>query len=249
MTDGVTEEAKAEARKDWTDVKARYASVKAALEAETQRWGAWTELLAVSKTFPAEAVLAVAQCGQRDFGENYAQEGCDKVDWFRKNHPEMRLTWHFIGPLQSNKTRMVAEHFDWVESINRVRIAQRLNDQRPRTMDKLNVLVEVNIDGEETKSGVKPEELEDVLEAVSAMPNLRLRGLMAIPAPAATREEKLAPLTAMRALFDRYAEAYCFDILSMGMSADMAEAVEAGATQVRVGSAIFGARHYPAKAE
>lgn len=243
MTDSVATEL------DLAGVKARYADVKARLEAETRRWGAWTELLAVSKTFPAEAVLAVAECGQRDFGENYAQEGCDKVDWFRVNHPEMRLTWHFIGPLQANKTRMVAEHFDWVESIDRVKIARRLNDQRPMTMDKLNVLIEVNIDGEETKSGVKPEELGGVLAAVSGMRNLRLRGLMAIPAPAATHDAKMAPLERMRGLFDRYAERYGFDILSMGMSADMAEAVQAGATQVRVGSAIFGARHYPAKAE
>ncbi len=243
MTDSVATEL------DLAGVKARYADVKARLEESTRRWGAWTELLAVSKTFPAEAVLAVAQCGQRDFGENYAQEGCDKVDWFRANHPEMRLTWHFIGPLQANKTRIVAEHFDWVESVDRIKIARRLNDQRPMTMDKLNVLIEVNIDGEETKSGVKPEALGGVLAAVSGMRNLRLRGLMAIPAPAETHDAKMAPLVRMRSLFDRYAERYGFDTLSMGMSADMAEAVEAGATQVRVGSAIFGARHYPAKAE
>ena len=191
---------------DWTPVKERLTAVKARLNRADQENGSLTELLAVSKTFPPEAVLAAAEMGQRAFGENYAQEGCDKIEWFRTNHPELPLVWHFIGPLQSNKTKIVAEHFDWVESIDRVKIAQ-----------------------------------------VAAMPNLRLRGLMAIPAPADTREGKLVPLTAMRALYDRYAETYGFDVLSMGMSADMEEAVEAGATQVRVGSAIFGARHYPAK--
>ena len=230
-------------------LKANYAKVKQHLDEQTSRWGAWTELVAVSKTFPAEAVLAVAECGQRAFGENYAQEGCDKVDWFRTNHPELRLSWHFIGPLQSNKTKIVAEHFDWVESIDRVKIAQRLNDQRPMTMDRLNVLIEVNIDGEDTKSGVKPEELDEILQAVSEMPNLRLRGFMAIPAPRKTPDERLVPLQAMRELYDRYADSYGFDVLSMGMSADMAEAVQAGATQVRVGSAIFGARHYAEKKE
>ena len=232
---------------DWTPVKERLTAVKARLNRADQENGSLTELLAVSKTFPPEAVLAAAEMGQRAFGENYAQEGCDKIEWFRTNHPELPLVWHFIGPLQSNKTKIVAEHFDWVESIDRVKIAQRLNDQRPMTKEKLNVLIEVNIDGEATKSGVKPEDLDAILEAVDAMPNLRLRGVMAIPAPADTREGKLVPLTAMRALYDRYAETYGFDVLSMGMSADMEEAVEAGATQVRVGSAIFGARHYPAK--
>ena len=232
---------------DWTPVKERLTAVKARLNRADQENGSLTELLAVSKTFPPEAVLAAAEMGQRAFGENYAQEGCDKIEWFRTNHLELPLVWHFIGPLQSNKTKIVAEHFDWVESIDRVKIAQRLNDQRPMTKDKLNVLIEVNIDGEATKSGVKPEDLDAILEAVDAMPNLRLRGLMAIPAPADTREGKLAPLIAMRALYDRYAEIYGFDVLSMGMSADMEEAVEAGATQVRVGSAIFGARHYLVK--
>ena len=231
-----------------TPVKVRYADVKARLARANDEFGCFTELLAVSKTFPPEAVLAVAEAGQRAFGENYAQEGCDKIAWFKEHHPELPLVWHFIGPLQSNKTKLVAEHFDWVESVDRVKIAQRLNDQRPMTKDRLNVLIEVNIDGEDTKSGVKPEDLEAILDAVSEMPNLRLRGLMTIPAPAETHEAKLKPLMAMRSLYDRYAETYGFDVLSMGMSADMEEAVEAGATEVRVGSAIFGARHYPAKA-
>ena len=202
-------------------------------------------LLAVSKTFGPEAVLSAARLGQTAFGENYAQEGCAKVDWFREHHPEVTLQWHFIGPLQANKTRMVAERFDWVQSIDRVRIAQRLSDQRPSDLLPLNVLVEVNVDGQETKSGVHPDEVRALCEAVAAMPGLKLRGLMAIPAPVETSEGRKAPLRAMRALFDELKDDFGLDTLSMGMSADMIEAVECGTTMVRVGSAIFGTRAYP----
>jgi pyridoxal phosphate enzyme (YggS family) len=202
-------------------------------------------LLAVSKTFGPEAVLLAARLGQTAFGENYAQEGCAKVDWFREHHPEVTLQWHFIGPLQANKTRMVAERFDWVQSIDRVRIAQRLSDQRPSDLPALNVLVEVNVDGQETKSGVHPDEVRALCEAVAAMPGLKLRGLMAIPAPVETSEGRKAPLRAMRALFDELKDDFGLDTLSMGMSADMIEAVECGTTMVRVGSAIFGTRAYP----
>lgn len=205
------------------------------------------QLLAVSKTFPAEAVLAAAQCGQQLFGENYAQEGCEKVDWFRTNHPELNLTWHFIGPVQANKTRMIAEHFDWVESLNREKIARRLNDQRPPELGPLNVLIEVNIDQEESKSGVKPQEVADFAETIMALPRLRLRGLMAIPAPASSHDDKLKPLLKMRALYDSLSQRFGFDTLSMGMSADMIEAAEAGSTLVRVGTAIFGHRDYSKK--
>ena len=205
-------------------------------------------LLAVSKTFGPEAVLSAARQGQRAFGENYAQEGCAKVDWFKEHHPELALQWHFIGPLQANKTRPVAERFDWVQSVDRVRIAQRLSDQRPSDMPPLNVLVEVNVDGQETKSGVHPDDVRALCEAVSSMPGLKLRGLMAIPAPAETSEERKAPLRAMRALFDELKDDFGLDTLSMGMSADMLEAVECGTTMVRVGSAIFGARTYPERA-
>ena len=229
---------------DFSEVKERLLTVREELLAAQKRFSNATRLLAVSKTFPAQAVLAASEAGQREFGENYAQEGCDKVEWFRRVHPELELVWHFIGPLQSNKTKIVAEHFDWVESVDRLKIAQRLNDQRPADMPPLNVLIEVNIDGEDTKSGVKSDELEAILKAVSQMPRLKLRGLMTIPAPAQTHEAKMVPLVAMRKLFDQYAPIYGLDTLSMGMSADMKEAVEAGSTQVRVGSAIFGARHY-----
>lgn len=205
------------------------------------------ELLAVSKTYPAEAVLAAAEGGQCAFGENYAQEGADKVDWFRAHHPELPLVWHFIGPLQSNKTRLVAEHFDWVQSVNREKIAKRLSEQRPLGLPPLNVLIEVNIDGEATKSGVMPEDVEALADAVATLPNLKLRGLMAIPTPGATPEARSKPLVAMRSLFDRFAPRFGWDTLSMGMSADMLEAAQAGSTMVRIGTAIFGPRRYPDK--
>lgn len=206
-------------------------------------------LLAVGKTFNAEALLEAARAGATRFGENYAQEGCGKVDWFRENHPELKLEWHFIGPLQANKTRMVAERFDWVQAVDRMRIAERLSAQRPEDMPPLNVLIEVNVDGEESKSGVAPAELFEFAAAVAALPRLKLRGLMAIPAPADTHEARLKPLEEMARLFAKFRETYPeADTLSMGMSADLAEAVEAGSTMVRVGSAIFGARSYPNRA-
>ena len=201
-------------------------------------------LLAVSKTFPVQAVLIAAGEGQSEFGENYAQEGCGKIDWVRENRPDLKLTWHFIGPLQSNKTRIVAEHFDWVQTVCREKIAQRLNDQRPEGLAPLNVLVEVNIDGEASKSGVMPCEVPALCRFIQGLPRLRLRGLMAIPAPAGTHEARMKPLEAMRALFDSVKDEFLLDTLSMGMSADMLEAVEAGSSMVRVGSAIFGHRDY-----
>ena len=204
-------------------------------------------LLAVSKTFPKEAVLIAAQAGQRSFGENYAQEGCEKIEWFRENHPELTLDWHFIGPVQANKTRIIAEHFDWVESLNREKIARRLNEQRPETLGELNVLIEVNIDGEASKSGVLPKDVPALCDVVQSLERLKLRGLMAIPAPADTYEGKIKPLRAMRALYETLCDKYGFDTLSMGMSADHLEALEAGSTEIRVGTAIFGHRDYGAK--
>ena len=204
-------------------------------------------LLAVSKPFPKEAVLIAAQAGQRSFGENYAQEGCEKVDWFRENHAELPLVWHFIGPVQANKTRPIAEHFDWVESLNREKIARRLNEQRPEALGKLNVLIEVNIDGEASKSGVLPKDVPALCDVVQGLDRLKLRGLMAIPAPADTHEGKIKPLRDMRALYESLRDRYEFDTLSMGMSADYLEALEAGSTEIRVGTAIFGHRDYSAK--
>ena len=210
------------------------------------------KLLAVGKTFNEMALFRCVELGQRAFGENYAQEGCAKVDWFRENYPALQLEWHFIGPLQANKTRMVAERFDWVETVDRMRIAERLSAQRPAGMPPLNVLIEVNIDGEASKSGIAPEELEAFAAEIQKLPNLRLRGLMAIPAPKDNEAERLQPLARMRKLFDdyraRHPEATQFDTLSMGMSADMREAVLSGSSKVRVGSAIFGHRDYGTKA-
>lgn len=226
----------------------RYAHVRAALDAAIQKAGRAAldvRLLAVGKTFDAEALLICAQAGARAFGENYAQEGCAKVDWFREHHPELQLEWHFIGPLQANKTRGVAERFDWVESIDRLRIAERLSAQRPADMPPLNLLIEVNIDGEASKSGVAPEDLDALAQAIENLPNVTLRGLMAIPAPSDTREARLKPLKAMRVLFEDFQKRHpTADTLSMGMSADLEEAVEAGSTEVRIGSAIFGHRNY-----
>ena len=204
-------------------------------------------LLAVSKTFPKEAVLVAAKAGQRSFGENYAQEGSEKVEWFRENHPELTLDWHFIGPVQANKTRIIAEHFDWVESLNREKIARRLNEQRPEPLGKLNVLIEVNIDGEASKSGVLPKDVPALCDVVQSLERLKLRGLMAIPAPADTYEGKIKPLRAMRALYETLCDKYGFDTLSMDMSADKLPALEAGSTEIRVGTAIFGHRDYGAK--
>ncbi len=221
----------------------------AAAERSAGRPAGSVVLAAVGKTFGPEAVEACARQGQRVFAENYAQEGCDKIDWMRAKHPDLQLEWHFIGPLQANKTRMVAERFDWVQSLDRLRIASRLSAQRPEALPPLNVLIEVNIDGEASKSGVSPDELEALAAEVEKLPRLRLRGLMAIPAPASDEAGRRKPLAAMKALFDafrsRHPEA---DTLSMGMSADMREAVEEGATMVRIGSAIFGPRSYPKKA-
>lgn len=230
------------------EIAERLALVKGTLSQVCTRTQSSVELVAVSKTFPVEAVLAAALAGQSIFGENYAQEGCAKVDWFKENHPECKLVWHFIGPLQANKTRPVAERFDWVDSVDRLRIAKRLNDQRPEGLPPLNVLIEVNISAEESKSGVMPEELQAVASEIAKLPRLKLRGLMAIPEPAEEDEAVRSPLRAMKALFDAHKDEFGWDTLSMGMSADMVQAVEEGATMVRVGSAIFGARHYPAKA-
>ncbi|MBP3437899.1 MAG: YggS family pyridoxal phosphate-dependent enzyme [Sutterella sp.] len=226
----------------------RLEAVRAALRAEEARAGrpaGDVRLIAVGKTFPVSACELAYQCGQRDFGENYVQEGVEKVEAFRASHPQDPGVWHFIGPIQSNKTRAVAEHFDWVHSVDRLKIAARLAAQRPAGMPPLNVLIEVNIDGEPTKSGVTPSEAEALAAEIVLMPGLRLRGLMAIPAPASSSEERREPLHAMKRLFDRLRMRFpTMDTLSMGMSADMTEAVDEGATMVRIGSAVFGPRDY-----
>lgn len=198
-------------------------------------------LVAVSKTFSADAVAAALAAGQRAFGENYVQEAVDKIERLRPHRAA--LEWHFIGPIQSNKTRALAEEFDWIQSVDRLKIAQRLSEQRPAERPPLNVLLQVNISGEVSKSGVAPEAVEPLAREVGRLPRLRLRGLMAIPEPEDDPARQRGPLAAMRALFDRLrAAGFALDTLSMGMSADLESAVLEGSTMVRIGTAIFGER-------
>lgn len=202
-------------------------------------------LLAVSKTFGADAVIDAAGAGQQAFGENYLQEALDKMATVRAQRSDLQLEWHFIGPIQSNKTRAIAEHFDWVHSVDRQKIAQRLSDQRPAHLPPLNVCLQVNVSGEASKSGVPPEEVAAVAKAIAAMPRLRLRGLMAIPEPEDDAARQRAPFKKMHELFTQLQDdGLQLDTLSMGMSADMPAAIAEGATIVRIGSAIFGTRNY-----
>jgi PLP dependent protein len=201
------------------------------------------KLLAVSKTFGADAVVEAAQAGQTAFGENYLQEALEKIAEVER--AGLLLEWHFIGPIQSNKTRPIAEHFAWVHSVEREKIAQRLSDQRPESLPPLNICLQVNISGEASKSGVHPDEVEQVAKAIARMPRLRLRGLMAIPEPAEGFEAQRVPFRAMRELFERLrGQGLELDTLSMGMSGDIEAAIAEGATIVRVGTAIFGKRDY-----
>ena len=202
-------------------------------------------LLAVSKTFDAQAVLTAAQAGQRAFGENYVQEAIDKISATRELNPDLQLEWHFIGPIQSNKTRQIAEHFDWVHSVDRLKIAQRLSEQRPADMPPLQICLQVNVSGEATKSGLEPDALLELAREVNALPNLRLRGLMAIPEPTEDVEQQRAAFAKLRLMQnDLQAVGIQTDTLSMGMSADMDAAIAEGATIVRIGTAIFGGRDY-----
>jgi pyridoxal phosphate enzyme (YggS family) len=202
-------------------------------------------LLAVSKTFDAQAVLTAAQAGQRAFGENYVQEAIDKILVTRELNPNLQLEWHFIGPIQSNKTRQIAEHFDWVHSVDRLKIAQRLSEQRPADMPPLQICLQVNVSGEATKSGLEPDALLELAREVNALPNLRLRGLMAIPEPTEDVEQQRAAFAKLRLMQnDLQAVGIPTDTLSMGMSADMDAAIAEGATIVRIGTAIFGGRDY-----
>jgi pyridoxal phosphate enzyme (YggS family) len=199
------------------------------------------QLIAVSKTFPAEAVIAAARSGQQAFGENYLQEFLDKK--VRIEAAGLAPQWHFIGPIQSNKTRAIAEHCDWVQSVDRLKIAQRLSDQRPAGCPPLNVLLEVNISGEATKSGVSLADAPALAQAITQLPRLALRGLMAIPEPDPDPVRRRAPFARMRELFEDLRRAGLpLDTLSMGMSDDLEVAIAEGATMVRVGTAIFGRR-------
>lgn len=201
------------------------------------------QLLAVSKTKPIELLEQAINIGQRAFGENYVQEGVEKVQYFQQHHADIQLEWHFIGPIQSNKTRPIAEHFDWVHSVDRLKIAQRLNEQRPDNLGELNVLIQVNISSEESKSGTTSEEVMELAAAINEMPNLTLRGLMSIPANVSNYDEQLAAFTQLASIQNQLRAQYPqVDTLSMGMSGDMDAAIEAGSTMVRIGTAIFGTR-------
>ena len=196
-------------------------------------------LLAVSKTWGPQAVRAAHDAGQTAFGENYIQEAVDKIGALK----DLTLEWHCIGPIQSNKTRLVAEHFDWVHSVDRLKIAQRLSEQRPHHLAPLQVCIQVNVDGGETKSGVSPQELPALAQAVAALPHLQLRGLMTIPDPTETDAQMRAVHAQAKALFEALRQqGLPLDTLSMGMSADMEAAIAEGSTMVRVGTAIFGKR-------
>ena len=209
-------------------------------ESACQRQGE-VQLLAVSKTKPAALVEEAYALGQRDFGENYLQEALEKITALSDKED---IVWHFIGPIQSNKTRDIAQHFQWVHSVDRYKIAKRLSDQRPADWPPLNICLQVNISGEASKAGVTLDELHDLIQAVSELPNLQLRGLMAIPAPAADREQQRQPLRAMKQALERMNKesGITMDTLSMGMTSDLEVAIEEGSTLVRIGTALFGER-------
>jgi len=221
---------------------ARLAAVRARIEAAARRAGRdahSVRLLAVSKQQPIEAIEAAAEAGQLEFGENYVQEGVAKIEALR-GRP---LTWHFIGQLQSNKTREVAEHFQWVHTVDRERIATRLDAQRPHFAGPLEVLLQVRLGDEPTKGGVTPDDLPGLADAVGRLPRLRLRGLMCIPPPAADEAAQRAPFRRLRELLEELGRrGHALDVLSMGMSDDLESAVLEGATIVRIGTAIFGPR-------
>ncbi len=202
-------------------------------------------LLVVTKTFPAEDVRAAFLAGETRFGENYVQEGLDKIAALADLRSQ--IEWHMIGPLQSNKTRPVAEQFDWVHSVDRLKIAQRLSDQRPAHLPPLQLCLQVNISGESTKSGLMPDEVPEVARAVAALPRVQLRGLMAIPEPAESLASQREPHHALAHLLQQLqGQGLALDTLSMGMSGDLEAAILEGSTIVRVGSAIFGQRQRPA---
>lgn len=227
-----------------TNITANLALIHARIAAACARHGRPIDsvrLLAVSKTVAPDSVREAHAAGQNAFGENYVQEGVGKIE----SLADLRATleWHCIGPLQSNKTRVVAENFDWVHSIDRLKIAERLSEQRPTHLPPLQVCLQVNVDAGANKSGVVPEDALALARAVAALPGLRLRGLMAIPEPVPEFEGQRALFLRAAQLFDRIrAEGIALDVLSLGMSADLEAAVAAGSTMVRVGTAVFGSR-------
>lgn len=229
-----------------TSAAERLASVRDRIDEACARAGrpvGSVRLLAVSKTFAAEDVLALAGLGQRAFGENYLQEALDKMARCEALQPGAALEWHFIGPIQSNKTRPIAERFGWVHSVDREKIARRLSEQRPASMPPLEVCLQVNVSGEASKSGCAPQEAPALARTIAGLPGMRLRGVMAIPEPTDDPARQRAQFYALREVFD--AVRGCgpdVDTLSMGMSEDLEAAIAEGSTMVRVGTALFGAR-------
>lgn len=212
--------------------------IRRAAEAAGRQAGS-VRLVAVSKGQPAGAVRAALDAGQRDFGENYLQEALEKIDAIA----DEKAQWHFIGPIQSNKTRDIAARFDWVQTLERTKIARRLSEQRAPELGALNVLVQINISGEASKSGVSPEDAEALCRTIDSLPRLRLRGLMAIPAISDDVRAQRCAFARLRALYDDLrTRGLELDTLSMGMSADLEAAIAEGATMVRIGTAIFGPR-------
>ena len=221
-----------------SNLQAVRARITAAARAAGREPGA-ISLLAVSKTFAADAVRAAHAAGQREFGENYVQEGMEKIAVLSA----LPLLWHFIGPIQSNKTRSIAEHFAWVHSVAREKIAQRLAQARPERLGPLDICLQVNVSGEASKSGVAPEEVRSLADAIRALPRLRLRGLMAVPEPSDDVGLQRRRFRGLRELLQQLnAAGFGLDTLSMGMSQDLEAAIMEGATIVRVGTAIFGER-------
>ena len=222
-----------------TENLAKISDLLAIAAKEAQRAADSVELLAVSKKQPVSKIREAAAAGQRHFGENFVQEGVEKIDETR----DLDLTWHFIGHLQSNKTRVVAEYFDWVHTIDKLKTARRLSDQRPDTLDPLNVCIQINVDGEASKSGVTVDELPGLAVACAKLPNLRLRGLMCLPANRTNFEEQRKPFSALREMAESLRDGGVeIDTLSMGMTGDFRAAILEGATIVRIGTAIFGER-------
>lgn len=225
-----------------TTIQSNLQAVRERIRAAAQRFARNPDdvkLLAVSKTFAADTVRAAAAAGQLSFGENYVQEGVAK----RLALQDLPLEWHFIGPIQSNKSRLVAENFAWAHAVDRLKLAQRLSDQRPLALGPLSVCIQVNVSGELSKHGVAPDEVEALALAVTSLPNLRLRGLMCIPEPSPDEAVLRARFRVMRELMSRLqARGLALDTLSMGMSDDLEWAIAEGSTLVRVGSAIFGRR-------
>lgn len=228
---------------DTVDVATRLADIRRRIDDAAARYGRDPDdvhLVAISKTKPAAMVAAAFDAGQHDFGENYLQDALGKIEALA----DRDIAWHFVGDIQSNKTRDIAAHFAWAHAVDRFKIARRLSDQRPEGAPPLNVCIQVNIDAEASKSGLAPDEVAELADRMTKLPGIRLRGLMALPAVSDDFETQRRPFAALRALRDDLnAHGHALDVLSMGMSADMEAAIAEGATHVRIGTAIFGPRN------